>query len=71
MFYSIAAPGGPRLVSGGWDGSIKIWDLVSGECVYTIENAHKKSVNALIGIDNQRLVSASSDGSIKVWDLST
>ncbi|KAJ3073421.1 hypothetical protein HDU98_001541, partial [Podochytrium sp. JEL0797] len=74
---SSGVPGGPRLFSGSWDGSVKIWDLVSGVCVDTIPVFQGRSVNALclcpgMGVGGGALlVCGGSNGDIKVFDLAT
>lgn len=61
------------LISGSMDKSIKIWDIFSGACLYTLYG-HQGYINSLIWLqDNNeicnRLASASQDGSIKIWDM--
>ena len=36
-----------KLASGSRDNTIKIWDLVTGQCLQTIEE-HEKSVNCIL-----------------------
>lgn len=63
--------GGRRAVSGGDDRTIKIWDLVSGEVVHTLEG-HEGDVEAIAIVSHgRRAVSGASDGTLRVWDLET
>ena len=59
------------LATGSNDNSIKIWNLKSGVCVSTIEDAHTECVNNLQVLSMNSLVSCSDDFSIKIWNLST
>ncbi|KAI9324791.1 quinon protein alcohol dehydrogenase-like superfamily [Zopfochytrium polystomum] len=61
-------PGGPRVLTGSWDGSVRVWDLITGACVATWK-AHAKSVNCIAIADAGRVVTGSGDGTLKVWDL--
>ena len=57
------------LASGSEDGSIRIWNLKSGECLQFI-NGHEKKVVSLESICMSKLASSSLDGTVRVWDLS-
>ena len=52
------------LASGSWDYSVKVWDVVSGECVQTLRN-HSNSVVALSEIQSDLVASGSYDETIK------
>ncbi|KAI9861262.1 MAG: hypothetical protein M1813_005435 [Trichoglossum hirsutum] len=57
-----------RLASASVDGTVKIWDAGSGECLQTLEG-HSNSVNSVTFSHNSaRLASASDDGTVKIWD---
>jgi WD40 repeat protein len=62
------SPDGQRLVSASEDGTVKVWDAISGQEVLTLKG-HPSAVTSLsFSPDGQRLVSASEDGTVKVWD---
>ena len=62
-------PDGARAVSGGSDGSVRIWDLSAGreQAVLTGHTDWVRSV--AVTPDGTRAVSGSDDGSVRIWDL--
>lgn len=65
----VFSPNNQLLASGSSDGTIKVWDIISGACLQTLEG-HKKSINSVIFCPNgHRLTSGSSDSTIRVWDI--
>ncbi|KAJ3018338.1 UNVERIFIED_CONTAM: hypothetical protein HDU68_011215 [Siphonaria sp. JEL0065] len=58
-------------VSGGADGTIRLWDLKTGLGLRTFEG-HSETVNAVsLTQDGKWLVSASNDETVRVWDVGT
>jgi WD40 repeat protein len=58
------------LVSGAWDATIKLWDIRSGSCIYTIAD-HNADVYG-ISFHPERpfvFVSSSRDTSIRFWSI--
>jgi len=58
------------MASGSSDHTIKIWDLVSGDCLFTL-TGHILCVYKMAELSGNRLVSFSADRTIRLWDLET
>ncbi|KAI1296072.1 hypothetical protein EDD11_007599 [Mortierella claussenii] len=65
------APTGSVFITASQDGSIKVWDAMSGKVVRTIENAHagKGVTTATISKNGKYILSGGWDSSSKLWDL--
>ena len=64
----------PVIVSGGADGTMRGWDLQTGEPVLELVADHRGEVYAVaVGERDRRpvIVSGGADGTIRVWDLQT
>jgi WD40 repeat protein len=65
------SPDGRRIVSGGLDGTIRMWDSGTGEAVGVLQG-HESIVRAVAFNPSGSLVaSASDDRTIRLWDAST
>ena len=62
---------GARAVSGGVDGTVRVWDLATGreQAELTSHDGHVWAV--AVTADGDRAVSGGSDGAVRVWDLAT
>ena len=58
-----------KLVTGSRDRTIKFWDLMTYQCLYTLQG-HQGSVLCL-KYDKDIMVSGSSDSTLIVWDMHT
>ncbi len=62
-------PDGRRAVSGGEDGTVRVWDLAGGR-EEAVLAGHTDWVRAVaVTPDGARAVSGSDDGTVRVWDL--
>ncbi|WP_396446937.1 protein kinase [Actinomadura sp.] len=62
-------PDGRRLLTGASDGRVRIWDVMSGECVGVL-GGHRSEVRALaVSPDGRLAASGDEDGVVRVWDL--
>lgn len=71
-FWSVAvSPNGIALATGGFDGNIQLWDLVSGELKFSFP-AHSGAVwSVAISPDGKMLASGGEDKTVKIWNLHT
>jgi DNA-binding beta-propeller fold protein YncE len=64
-------PDGHRLMSGGDDHTIRVWDIASGELQRTLRG-HADSVRAVaVTPDGNRIISGGTYDVVRVWDLKT
>jgi len=58
-------------VTTSWDGSVKLWQVATGEAKLSL-NRHQKSVlDAEFSPDGTQIVTASMDGTARLWDAAS
>ncbi|MHC4743512.1 MAG: protein kinase domain-containing protein, partial [Planctomycetota bacterium] len=61
---------GKKIVSGGFDNTVKVWDAATGEQLMTLKG-HEERVHCVASSpDGKRIVSGSFDRMLKIWDAS-
>src|SRR5262249_22227044 len=61
------SPDGARLLSGGSDTTLKIWDTTSGQLIRSF--AHPRGITSVaFAPGGVRLLSACADGVLRLWD---
>ena len=67
------SPDGKRIVSGGTDSKIRIWNSETGELVHTLREIIKfYRVNSVaFSPDGERIVSGGTDSKIRIWNVGT
>ncbi|KAK9709170.1 hypothetical protein K7432_009212 [Basidiobolus ranarum] len=65
------ASNGSLVVTSSLDGSIKLWDLVSGKCVRTIEGAHSGAAvsSSRFSKNGKYILSGGQDSVARLWDV--
>ena len=57
-----------RIISGGQDRTLRLWDLETGKTLRTLEG-HSAGLTAVAFLPEGRAISASYDGTLQVWDI--
>jgi WD40 repeat protein len=62
---------GTLLVTGSWEGAVRLWDLRTGEQIRTFKGHVDMITAAALSSDSKKLVTASLDGTARLWDVAS
>ncbi|HKR11960.1 MAG TPA: WD40 repeat domain-containing protein [Pyrinomonadaceae bacterium] len=62
---------GKTLVTGNFNGTVRLWDMASGRVLQTLDGHSNLVYKGVLSPDEKILASCSLDGNIKLWDLAT
>lgn len=65
----VVSTDGTWIASGSGDKTVKIWDMVTGECRMTLSGHTDQIASVAITPDGKQVLSASFDGTVRVWDV--
>jgi WD40 repeat protein len=73
--FGVGAGGRPLLASGGYDGTVRLWDPATSTPVGQPLTGHTEALTSVafgVGADGRPLLaSASWDGTVRLWDPTT
>ncbi|KAJ1954209.1 SCF ubiquitin ligase complex subunit cdc4, partial [Linderina pennispora] len=62
---------GNLVVSGSYDFAIRVWNVVTGQCLHVLEGHTAKVYTLALDTNLHLVISGSLDGTIRVWDWDT
>ena len=65
------SPRGLRIVAGGADATIMIWDAATGEEALTLRQLDAEIVDVLFSSDGRQIIAAGLDHAIRIWEADT
>ena len=63
------APDGKWLATGGYDGSVQLWDTATGKVTTTLIGHHQRIGSLAFAPDSRTLASGAADGTVKWWNV--
>jgi WD40 repeat protein len=64
-------PGNTRLVSGGYDRAVRVWDVEAEKMTLAIPAGTARVWSVALAPDGKSVAAACGDGSVKVWEIAT
>ncbi|CAE6484306.1 unnamed protein product, partial [Rhizoctonia solani] len=62
---------GRTLISSSYDTTVRVWDIVTGECKWTLDGHSQKVYSVVLDIQRSQAISGSMDGTVRIWSLTT
>ncbi|TFK30237.1 ubiquitin-protein ligase [Coprinopsis marcescibilis] len=62
---------GRTMVSGSYDCTVRIWDIISGTCKWALRGHTQKVYSVVLDLGRNQACSGSMDGTVRVWNLQT
>ncbi|KAF8323591.1 WD40-repeat-containing domain protein [Cantharellus anzutake] len=62
---------GRTLVSGSYDATVRVWDIITGDCKFTLTGHTQKVYSVVLDSIRNQVCSGSMDGSVRIWSLKT
>ena len=56
-----------RIVSGSWDGSMRVWDVESGDCLQVLEGHTDEIFSAAFNYEGDTIITGSKDNTCRIW----
>jgi WD40 repeat protein/serine/threonine protein kinase len=60
---------GRFVVAGGWDNTVRLWDLMTGQCLWTSQGHADQVCSVCLSADGRFALSGSHDKTVRLWEL--
>jgi WD40 repeat protein len=68
----IHLPGGQRMMTASWDGSLRVWNLHTGKQIGNDWRDGESGVDTIsLSLDGKKVASGGDDGAVRSWDVDT
>ena len=64
----VFSPDGRRIATASWDGTVKIWDVATGQETLALQANGKPVHTVVFSADGLRLAAANSEHAVWIWD---
>jgi len=71
VFGVAVGPDGRTVVSAGYDGNLKLWDLSTGTLIRAFPTNHGLALCVAFSKDGKKILSGGADGTATLWDAET
>ncbi|HAH05897.1 MAG TPA: hypothetical protein DCM05_05095 [Elusimicrobia bacterium] len=68
---AVLSPDGGLALTGHEDGSVRLWEALSGRLLWTAQGHAKGALSVGFTPDGRRALSSGADGTIKIWDTAS
>ncbi|GJJ12335.1 hypothetical protein Clacol_006576 [Clathrus columnatus] len=62
---------GRTIVSGSYDCTVRVWDIITGACTWTLTGHTQKVYSVVLDPVRNQCCSGSMDGTVRIWNLKT
>lgn len=65
------SPDGKIVLSGNWDGTVRLWDITSARLIKEFKGHKGRIVTVAFSPDGKTIATGGNDGTVKLWDVAT